>query len=60
MELIVKEIDEIRFETDPVHKSEKITKIFKRLVTNLQSDFQTMAKEYETMKQFVTAYGKVE
>lgn len=60
LELIVKEIDEIRFETDPVHKSEKITKIFKRLVTNLQSDFQTMAKEYETMKQFVTAYGKVE
>ncbi|NLM36621.1 MAG: motility associated factor glycosyltransferase family protein [Firmicutes bacterium] len=60
LELIAKEIGEVRFETDPVRKSETITKLFKGFVTNLQSGFETMAKEYETMKQFITAYGKAE
>ncbi|NLC53533.1 MAG: DUF115 domain-containing protein, partial [Firmicutes bacterium] len=60
LELIAKEIEEIRFETDLFKKSEKIARVFKQLVTNLQSDFETMAKEYETIKQFITTFGKAD
>ncbi len=60
LELIAKGIDEVRFETDPVEKSEKITKLFKCLVTSLPGDLETMSKEYEMMKQFITAFGKAD
>ena len=53
LELIARGIEDVRFETDPVRKSEKITKLFKRLVTDLPSDLAAMAKEYETLKQLI-------
>ena len=52
LELIVRGIDDVRFETDSVRKSEKITKLFKRLL-RLPSDLAAMAKEYETLKQLI-------
>ena len=53
LELIARGIEDVRFETDPVRKSEKITKIFKRLLASLPSDLETMAREYETIKQLI-------
>ena len=53
MEMIAKGIGEVRFESDTVRKGEKLTALFRRLVANLQSDYETMANEYATIKQVV-------
>lgn len=59
LELIAKKIDDVRFENDPVRKGEAIVNVFKRLVTNLQSDFESMTKEYGTIKQFIATLDNV-
>ncbi len=58
LEMIAKNIDEVRFENDPSKKSEKIIRVFKGFVNSLQSDFDTMAKEYESLQQIIMEASK--
>ena len=58
LEMIAKKIDEVRFEIDPSKKREKIIKTFKGFVNSLQNDFDTIAKEYESLQQIIIEASK--
>ncbi len=58
LEMIAKKIDEVRFEIDPSKKREKIIKSFKGFANTVQSDFDTIAKEYESLQQIIIEASK--
>jgi hypothetical protein len=58
LEMIAKNIDEVRFESDSSKKSEKIIKTFSSFVNSLQSDFDMMAKEYEDFQKIIMEASK--
>jgi hypothetical protein len=58
LELVAKNIDEVRFEHNPSKKREKIIKVFKGLINSLQGDFDTMAKEYKSLQQIILEASK--
>lgn len=54
LEMIAKNLDEVRFEADQRRKGEKIIKLFGGLVNRLPIDLERIVKEYDELQQTIS------